>query len=118
MRWGGEEFVILVLDAPRTPPMVASERIRNAIAQHTFVLTSGETLHRTCSLGYAHFPFLPQQPGQVSWEKVLHVADEALYRAKQQGRNRTIGALPAGDEPGSELLPGATEVGRVKWTSN
>ena len=98
-RWGGEEFVVLVLDAPRTLPMIAAERIREAIENHPFRLPSGEILRKTCSLGYAHFPFLPELPDRLSWEQVLNLADGALYQAKQSGRNRTIGVVPGGAAP-------------------
>ena len=98
-RWGGEEFVILALDVPRSLPLIAAERIRAAIEQHPFRIPSGEILHLTASLGYAHFPFLTELPDQLGWEQVVHLADGALYRAKLSGRNRAVGLVPGGARP-------------------
>jgi diguanylate cyclase (GGDEF)-like protein len=98
VRWGGEEFVILALDVPRGLPLIAAERILAAVRGHGFRLASGEVLKLTCSLGYAHFPFLTEEPDQLDWEQVLRLADGALYRAKHSGRDRAIGAVP-GDAP-------------------
>jgi len=103
VRWGGEEFVILALDVPRSQPMIAAERIRVAMEKHTFRLPSGETFQKTCSLGYAYFPFLPELPERLDWEQVLNLADGGLYRAKLAGRNRAIGVLP-GDAPAQEIV--------------
>jgi diguanylate cyclase (GGDEF)-like protein len=97
IRMGGEEFLILSLDASRTMPMTSPERIREAMARHLFRLPSGEVLHKTCSIGYAIYPFQPSQPDQFSWEDVLNLADGALYRAKHAGRNRAIGVVPGTD---------------------
>ena len=98
-RWGGEEFVILALDVPRSLPLIAAERIRAAIERHPFRIASGEILHLTASLGYAHFPFLTELPDQFGWEQVVHLADGALYRAKASGRNRAVGLVPGGASP-------------------
>jgi len=102
VRWGGEEFVILVLDAPRSLPMIAANRIREAVAKHAFRLPSGEIIKKTCSIGYAHFPFLPETPDQLDWEQVLNLADSGLYQAKLTGRNRTIGVFP-GEAPAPQI---------------
>jgi diguanylate cyclase (GGDEF)-like protein len=99
VRWGGEEFVILVQDVSRAMPMIAAERIREALETHEFSLPSGEMLRKTCSLGYALYPFLQEQPEQLGWEQVLNLADGALYQAKQSGRNCVMGVVPGGASP-------------------
>ena len=99
VRWGGEEFVVLALDVPRSLPLIAAERIRAAIGNHEFRLASGEVLRLTASLGYAHFPFLTELPEQLDWEQVLNLADGALYRAKHSGRNRAVGIVPGAAPP-------------------
>jgi hypothetical protein len=67
------------------------------------VLPDGaSSIARTCSIGYASYPFWPSQPGVLGWDDVLAVADGALYRAKQTGRNRVVGI--AGIEPGDREL--------------
>jgi diguanylate cyclase (GGDEF)-like protein len=109
VRWGGEEFVILILDAHRTLPMVAAERIRAAFEKHSFRLPSGEVLQKTCSLGYAHFPFLPELPDRLDWEQVLNLADGALYQAKLAGRNHALGVIP-GDTPPQRIAEALQDV--------
>ena len=63
-------------------------------------------MFRTCSLGWAAFPWFPQNPRAVSYEEALTVADRALNRAKQSGKNRAVGMLPA-----SGKLPATTVAG-------
>ncbi|MDQ2911110.1 MAG: GGDEF domain-containing protein, partial [Actinomycetota bacterium] len=95
-RFGGEEFAILL---PETPPEQAfeiAERIRRAVAGHSFdVETSSEPIRATISIGVAGFP----RDGTDANE-LIHQADLAVYRAKLQGRNRV---LDASSEP--LLLP-------------
>ncbi len=89
-RYGGEEFLIV---APRAAADLAAlaERVRSAIGAEP--VASGTTLLTvTASLGYA--TFCPN----VEAETLLRAADEALYRAKHNGRNRV--------EPG--VLDGCT----------
>ena len=49
----------------------------------------------TCSIGFASYPFWCQAPGLVSWGEVTRLADQALYLAKQEGRDRWIGVEAA-----------------------
>ena len=79
-RTGGEEFVVLVHDEPAAGLLQLAERLRTAVARvvHT---PDGQPVH--ISLGVAHCLATDAQA-----ENVLSRADAALYRAKQQGRNR------------------------------
>jgi predicted signal transduction protein with EAL and GGDEF domain len=45
----------------------------------------------TCSIGFAHLPFVPARPRLLGWEQVVNVADRALYLAKQKGRDGWAG---------------------------
>ena len=77
-RWGGEEFLIV---APQTEiPQAESltERLRLRIAQHPLEIVG----HVTVSFGIANYG------GSETSERLLQRADEALYRAKANGRNR------------------------------
>jgi diguanylate cyclase (GGDEF)-like protein len=91
IRWGGEEFIIVSRFADRDEAPLMAERIRKAIEQNPFKLKDDTILHKTCSIGFACFPFLRDHPMELSWEQVIDVADHALYVAKKSGRNRSVG---------------------------
>jgi diguanylate cyclase (GGDEF)-like protein len=93
IRWGGEEFLLVSRFVDREDAPLMAERIRNKIAQHTFKLPDGSSLKKTCSIGFACFPFLPKEPTKLSWEQVIDIADHALYIAKKSGRNRSVGLI-------------------------
>jgi len=77
-RWGGEEFVILSPSRDMEGAKQFSEKIRSAIASHTFPGVE----HLTCSLGLTEYKL------KESTEAFLRRADAALYLAKEKGRNR------------------------------
>lgn len=96
-RWGGDEFVVLLLDTSEASqdagPLVA-ERIRAAVAAHDWRLLLGAmTKPPTLSIGVA--------AGPANFEHLFAAADIALYRAKQGGRNRVEvdRTGPANDQP-------------------
>jgi hypothetical protein len=53
-------------------------------------------VRQTCSVGWAPFPWYPDSTRTFAFTEVLKLADRAMYLAKQSGRNRSVGALPAG----------------------
>ena len=99
IRWGGDEFLLLGRQAGRDSAAHLAERIRQAVADHRFDFGDGDTLRLSCSIGFAFLPFMSSTPNLFSWEQVLDMADRALYRAKQTGRNRWVGVLSA---PGAD----------------
>ncbi len=81
-RYGGEEFVSYLPEAPLVGAHQVAERVRSAIEGHPFTL-DGTTIRVTISIGIALFPDHGKEI------KVLVArADSALYRAKESGRNR------------------------------
>lgn len=88
-RLGGEEFAVLLPNAHLQGTLDTSERIREAIAAITLPLPDGKTLHLTASLGVASF-----EPPAQTLAQLLAQADQALYRAKVEGRNRAVRYLP------------------------
>jgi diguanylate cyclase (GGDEF)-like protein len=83
-RYGGEEFVAILLDTEVDGAKIFCERLRNAVASHS-VASPDKTLVRfTISLGIAELNDDIETPQQ--W---LERADQALYRAKTGGRNQT-----------------------------
>jgi diguanylate cyclase (GGDEF)-like protein len=91
IRWGGEEFLVVSRFVDREEAPAMAERIRITIAEHLFKLPDGSDLKKTCSIGFACFPFLQESPDSLSWEQVIDIADHALYIAKKSGRNRSVG---------------------------
>jgi diguanylate cyclase (GGDEF)-like protein len=101
VRWGGEEFLIVSRYTDRGEAELLARRILSAVADAPFALgASGKAIERTCSVGWAAFPWFPSNPRAVSYEEVLTLADRALNQAKQLGKNRAVGMLPAtGNSP-------------------
>ena len=81
-RWGGEEFLVLAPKTDLDGAMRLAERMRLAIDQTT---SQGE-VHVTASFGVAQY-----RPGEMG-SRLLKRADDALYRAKDGGRNRVESA--------------------------
>lgn len=82
-RFGGEEFVIVLQEAPLAAAVDMAERLRQAVSQLAFdALPEGIT----CSFGVA------QLGADQSIEQLLKQADEALYQSKHSGRNRVTAA--------------------------
>jgi diguanylate cyclase (GGDEF)-like protein len=100
LRWGGEEFLIVSRYTDRREAEILASRVLVAVGGAPFTLQNpNETLYRTCSIGWAAFPWLPPDPGSVRYEEVLSLADNGLRRAKQAGKNRAVGILPGEKSP-------------------
>ncbi|MCG3115883.1 MAG: GGDEF domain-containing protein [Candidatus Manganitrophus sp. SA1] len=82
-RWGGEEFGLILPHTGLKEAPIAAERIRNRIANHSF-LFEGQQLPVTISIGVTE-----RIDADQTIEPLIARADKALYRAKQEGRNRT-----------------------------
>lgn len=83
-RYGGEEFVIALPETGLMGATAFAERIRELIEAHPFQHAGGSVLRLTASVGVATYP----SPGLDTVEDLLATADQALYRAKAEGRNR------------------------------
>jgi diguanylate cyclase (GGDEF)-like protein len=98
-RWGGEEFLIVARGAGDLPRNEIANRIVRMIGTEPFDIGTGTPLHRTCSVGFATYPFYPENPTSVPLDAVIELADLSLYRAKHTGRNRAVGVSPQADAP-------------------
>jgi len=87
VRWGGEEFLVLARATDRSGAHVVAERIRQAVSSRDFVLPDGTRLARSCSIGFACYPFLPSHPRLMTWSQVVELADLGLYISKHSGRD-------------------------------
>jgi diguanylate cyclase (GGDEF)-like protein len=90
VRWGGEEFLFIARNASRAEAPALAERMRLAVEGHEF-RAGDNTVHLTCSIGFAAFPFLSGDRQRFSWEDVVDVADICLYAAKRAGRDCWVG---------------------------
>jgi diguanylate cyclase (GGDEF)-like protein len=90
-RFGGEEFAVVIPGADQSAALQVAERIRAAIeARRVHEETAGVPLRATVSIGVATYPAHGRTPKELT-----HEADQALYRAKERGRNRVVGAEDA-----------------------
>jgi diguanylate cyclase (GGDEF)-like protein len=82
-RYGGEEFSLVLYHADGPAGYQVAERLRQMVESHE-VHDKGNVLHVTISVGIATFP-----SGQIRDSKeLIECADKALYKAKENGRNR------------------------------
>jgi diguanylate cyclase (GGDEF)-like protein len=105
IRWGGDEFLLVGRNADPATAENLAERIRSVMEEKKFDVGLGEqTVHLSCSIGYAFYPFDPARPKFFSWEQVVGVADRALYVAKESGRNIWAGILSTPRSRPADLL--------------
>ena len=83
-RLGGEEFAVLITDCPEPHVIGIAERIRRETAEIPILLDDGRAISVTASIGVVFAVDMADQ----SIDSLLAVADELLYRAKKNGRNR------------------------------
>jgi diguanylate cyclase (GGDEF)-like protein len=89
-RYGGEEFGVLLPATDHDGALRVAEQLRAAVAVMRTGLPSGETLAVTVSIGVAVAPILHRIAGHALYAE----ADQALYRAKDAGRDRVESASP------------------------
>jgi diguanylate cyclase (GGDEF)-like protein len=107
VRWGGEEFLIVSRYTDRANAEWLAQRVLSAVGDKPFSLgDSGQSIHRTCSLGWAPFPWFPENPRALGHEEVLTLADRALHHAKESGRNCAVGMLAATGKVASTRVAG------------
>ncbi|WP_256711959.1 diguanylate cyclase [Pectobacterium carotovorum] len=81
-RYGGEEFMIVLIETPKVAAHTIIERLRKKIQDHPIHLQNGESVTMTISAGIAVYS------GHPDYECLIKAADDALYQAKANGRNR------------------------------
>jgi diguanylate cyclase (GGDEF)-like protein len=104
VRWGGEEFLLVVRDLPREEAATLAERIRLAITREPLQLRSGRSLSLSCSIGFAPWPLAASWPALGEWEQSVNLADQALYEAKRRGKNGWVGLQTSSDVSRASLL--------------
>jgi diguanylate cyclase len=98
-RYGGEEFVVVLVAASESQAAVIAESLRRQIAQSPVALANGQVLALTASIGVAG------HDGHPDYERLMARADAAMYEAKRSGRNRVVVASADLEEaPGRRAL--------------
>lgn len=85
IRYGGDEFVILLLGANPSMALLAAERIRQKIEDERFMLDDESHISLTVSIGVASFP-----DHAKSKKALLKIADETMYAGKRGGKNKVV----------------------------
>jgi diguanylate cyclase (GGDEF)-like protein len=85
VRQGGEEFLVMLFNAAEEGAISVAEKIREKFAARSFSAGTGATFSKTVSIGVAFYP----QDADGMW-RAIKLADIALYKAKDGGRNRVV----------------------------
>ncbi|MEH8019411.1 diguanylate cyclase [Rheinheimera muenzenbergensis] len=91
IRWGGEEFLVVMRHMNRDNAAVYAERLRRTVEQHNFVVNDDTSINMTCSIGFACFPDSRGESPVLSWHQIIDVADICLYAAKKSQKNAWVG---------------------------
>ncbi len=83
IRYGGDEFVVLLLGATCAKGVLAAERVRRHIEAKEFKMEDGATARLTASIGVAAYPEHARDRSSL-----LRLADETMYSSKRSGKNR------------------------------
>jgi len=83
-RMGGEEFLMILVDINNTNALKVAEKLRRKIGEERFNLTEGRKHRVSVSIGVATYS------GHPDYQHLLRQADQAMYQAKQGGRDRVV----------------------------
>jgi diguanylate cyclase (GGDEF)-like protein len=85
-RYGGEEFLAILPDSDPDAGLTFADRVRETVEELEFDIDANGPLDMTISAGVATHPH--DEPGEP--HRLVHYADQALYSAKNSGRNRVV----------------------------
>ena len=91
VRWGGEEFLVVVDAMPVAEAVVLARRLMHAFAESP-VVVDGREIAISASIGFAVFPLPGAGPGQA-FDAAFALVDAAMYHSKNQGRDCATGVL-------------------------
>jgi len=111
VRWGGEEFLIMSRSTdPGGTPAFCS-RVLEVISSEPFDLGQGISLRKTCSVGWAAYPWCRGAFEALCAQESIALADAALYQAKSLGRNQGVGIVAT---DAASTYPGAIDMLSVR----
>lgn len=87
-RYGGEEFLVVLIEADTISALENAERLRKNIEAQQIIMPDGSMAFVTLSIGVSTFN------GHPDFTHLIETADQALYSAKKKGRNRSEVAVP------------------------
>jgi len=123
VRWGGEEFLVIARFTDRSNAPELAERLRKTVESHEFVISEDSTgeykaLKKTCSIGFACYPFSTQDTEALTWNQVVDVADHCMYAAKKSSRNAWVGLYNKTHGHGDDLFTAVIEQTQTLVQSN
>jgi diguanylate cyclase (GGDEF)-like protein len=92
-RFGGEEFIVVLKKVNEINAADIAKKLHDHIQSSTFTVTDNRTLSLTCSIGFVFYPFRECDDPGITFEKMISIADSALYYAKSHGRNASVKAV-------------------------
>jgi diguanylate cyclase (GGDEF)-like protein len=104
-RYGGDELALILPETDPAGAVAVAERLRSKVEDAGFTLASGAELRVSVSVGVATAPDCAQDV-----EELVRAADEALLRAKRDGKNRVVSAPPRG-RVGGRRVPAVEAAG-------
>ncbi len=101
VRWGGEEFLLVFRPMPSRNLHIIGTRLREAVSERVFDIGDEQSLRLTASIGLAEYP--PFR-GQLGWEAMVELADQAMYHVKTHGRDGWAAFRPTATTDPDTLL--------------
>ena len=87
VRWGGEEFLIILYNTKPEYLEKFARQVLDKIEKTPIKAWENETIYKTCSMGYAEMPLDLTNPKLLNLEQMINISDYSLYCAKENGRN-------------------------------
>ncbi len=102
-RMGGEEFIVVLPDAPTEIVLSVAERLRSVMADNPFKISDPKIGELTVTISIGA---VLARPGEDTPEDLMRFADEVLYAAKGEGRNRVVSAFESEFRPAGKSAAG------------
>jgi diguanylate cyclase (GGDEF)-like protein len=104
IRWGGDEFLLIgeVNHVDEVTQLV--EKIRSKIERKGFDIGLAQRMHLSSSIGFAMYPFSHHSPDSLTWKQTHILADVALYKSKEAGKNAWTGLLQSESSPSFTVM--------------
>jgi diguanylate cyclase (GGDEF)-like protein len=103
-RFGGEEFIVVLKKVDEVNAAGMAKKLHSQIQASTFTVTENRPISLTCSIGFVFYPFRECGDPGITFEKLISMADSALYYAKSHGRNASVKAVVHGQDVDFTLL--------------